>query len=148
MPRIFEAGGARQERADEAADQERAEDVAEGQFDALPPEQHAPALHRGQDAHELDGCAEREEGPEARGIDALHGVRDQAQRDDAAAVLELHGMGEQQPEDAHREPGLEHAERAALPRLPAEAAQQDGGNGVEEDFEEKQGHGRSEGGAR
>ena len=52
-----EAGRARQEGADEAPDQERAEDVAEGKLDALAAQQHAPALHRGQDADELDaGC--------------------------------------------------------------------------------------------
>ena len=60
-----EAERAWQERAEEAPDQERAEHMAERQLDALPAQHQDPALHRGQDADELDargGEAEQREG--------------------------------------------------------------------------------------
>ena len=65
-----EPGRARQEGADEAADQERPEDVSERQLDALAAQQDRPAIHRGQDADELDAGRERAEGPEGAVVDA------------------------------------------------------------------------------
>ena len=96
---------ARQEGADEAADQERAEDVAERQLDALAAQQDRPAIHRRQDADELD-AGRRARRRSRRCAASMSGQRVEHQPvgDHLRAVFDLHRVREQQPEDAQREP--------------------------------------------
>ena len=127
-----EAGGARQEGADEAADQERAEDVSERELDALAAQQHQPAVHRGEDADELDARGRQHEGPEGARVDQADLRRDQSPGRDVRGALgnlprqvqrvelrrvDLHLVIEQQPEGAHRHPGLQHVQDATAPRI-------------------------------
>ena len=148
-----ETRGAGQEGADEAADQERPEDVAERELDALAAQQHQPAVHRRENADELDARREPAEEEEGARIDQRDLRDDQPPGCDVGGVLrnlagEMQRLDlvrihrnlviEQQPEGAHRHPGLQHVEDAPPPRLRREARNQDRENRDDQDLEKNQ----------
>ncbi len=132
-----EPGGARQEGADEAPDQERTEDVTERELDALAAQQHQPAVHRREDADELDARRERRRRARkvpssisatcarisrqaATWVASFGHLAGEVQRLDLRRI-HLHLVIEQQPEGAHRHPGLEQVQDPPAPGRRREA---------------------------
>jgi hypothetical protein len=133
-----EARGARKERPDEAADQERTEDVRVRQLDLLPAQQDLPAAHRGQDAEELDAGGGGAPDRKGARLDLGHGVEHQPPGGHLGAILHRHRVGEQQPEGPDRHPGLEPVEDATTPGLGRESRHQDREDRNGQDLEKDQ----------
>jgi hypothetical protein len=116
-----EPGGRGQKGPDGAADQERPEQMHEGQLDALPAQHQLPAVHGREHPDHLDAGREPDEEPEGRRIDQRQLVADQLKRDHLLPRLDLDRMRQQRPEAEHGEPCLQDREEPGSRLAPGHA---------------------------